>query len=463
MSGAIVPFRPVRLPALIELLGADVACTLRFAEHGRRRGGTRTCELVLANKAKVTVSGRLYGVDRRNRRCDFGELTVAANGLGASVFRLPAGAAACERISVEVIGDGIRLCADSRVIPNRPISAWPFVTASASVIAIGMIAFATAFLVERPTIDALGVPQSTAPGTVTAMYATSGRASGTYVATASDGSVLAAGVLPAANGDFPIAVPAKIAGQRVRVGLDLSGPFGHAERDVTFAVVGALPEVAPPRPANRVAPHVPRARIAYFGAHLEQYAGKTSVLASYQASGERGSLRVRDERGMVLATRDFSHVGTTRIPLPANPAGQTLRAEIEVIGAGTRSTAVIEIPSIEIPSVPKPDSAPPSATPAPADDGGSVPLPSDPFFVEQRVVAGREFKIEIRRPLPNLRIGLQTTSGTTLDEVAVPPGARAITLRAPSSSVLEIYYLAGTFTRSSGEETLVRSLRIYPD
>jgi hypothetical protein len=473
VSGAIEHFRPARLPALIELLGADVACTLRFSEGRRKHRGKGgkggKCELMLANKTQATVSGRLYGIDRKRRTRDFGELTVIANGMGSSVFPLPQGAAACERVYLEVVGDGIRLSADARIVSKKSGFVWPILATSASVVALAATALIAAFFAERPVITAFAVPGSAAVGTVTATYATRGLSSGTYEVAAWDGTVLAAGALPGASGELPIVVPAKMAGQNVRLSVDLNGPFGHAQRDVSLAVLGAPPALAALRSPERAAP-VPvahrQARIAYFSAHRERYAGKTSVLASYQASGERGLLRIRNQHGTVLGTRAFSHVGTTRIPLAVDPGSQALRAEIEVTGGGTHSSAAVEIPSdagaLNAPAAPVVPAAP-AAVAETVDDGGSMPTPSDPFRVEQRVVAGREFTIQIRRSLPNLRIGLQSTSGTTIDEVSVPAGARTVTLRAPASSMLEIYYLAGTFTRSSAEETLIRSLRIYPD
>jgi hypothetical protein len=78
-----------------------------------------------------------------------------------------------------------------------------------------------------------------------------------------------------------------------------------------------------------------------------------------------------------------------------------------------------------------------------------MPTPTDPFFV---VIRFQTYESACKR-----RAG---RSSMTLRYRRVP---RAVTLRAPTSSLLEIYYLAGTYTRSSAEETLVRSLRIYPD
>jgi hypothetical protein len=467
MSGtAIEHFRPVRLPALMELLGADVACTLRLSNSRKRRGTGSKCELMLANKTQVTVSGRLYGIDRKRRTRDFGMLTVIANGMGSSVFTLPAGAETCERVYLEVVGEGVRLSADARIAPDHPSFAVPILAASASMVLVAAIA-AAAIYTERPLIRAFVVPRSVTPGIVMATYATTGLSNGTYAATAWDGTQLAAGDLPAPTGELPIVVPPKIAGQSVRVSLDLNGPLGHAQREVSFAVVGAPPVVAPlaaavlPLPVSAAHAHIPR--IAYFTAHRERYGGQVSVLASYQASGESGLLRIRDEHGKLLGMRDFSHVGTTRIPLAVDPGNQALRAEIEVAGAGARSSAAVEIPSEAVVAVAAAIATAPETPANAADDGGSVPTSSDPFFVAQRVVAGREFTIDIRYPLPEMRIGLQTTIGTTVDEVAVPPNAHKVTLRAPATSSFQIYYLAGTFTRSSAEETLVRSLRIFPD
>jgi len=452
--GALEHVRPAQLPALVELISSDVACTLRFVKRGKFRRAQKSCELVLANRTAVPVSARLCGLNQRRQIVDFGELNVIGNGLGSSIFVLPADASICESIYVEVTGDGIHLRANADIVPKRRPNSWPYVIAGLSLMGLGTIAGGTACFLERPTIAFLDVPQTAFPGTIAARYRTTGNGSGSYIVTTSDGNILESGALPNTDGELPIAIPAKITGQRVNIGIQLSGVFGCAQRDASFTVLSP-PAITPPlRPAIVHA----QPRIAYFTAHLDMYEGKPTVLASYQASGNQGILRVTETSGKLLGSSPFSHVGTTRILLSSDPTGPTLHTEIEVTGAGKHTGAAIDIPNtnylVATPTIP--------SVIAPTNDAGSAPTSTDPFSVIDRVIGGHPFRIAIRHPLPNLRIALQTTDGMTIDEVPVPPGASIVLLHAPVISKQTSLFLMGTYTHASDEETLVRSLTVYP-
>lgn len=237
---------------------------------------------------------------------------------------------------------------------------------------------------------------------------------------------------------------------------------------IVLGMLGVAPfmlHAAPPASgAAAVAPAVvrPAARIASMSA----YDDARALTASYLAVGDRGTLRVIDRSGTVVAQAPFSHTGSTTIALPPTATG-ALRAELEVIRGASHARAAIVLPAFAAaapaahPHVSR-SIASDSTAAEPAAEAGTDARPSDPFAVSGPVVGGMPFVVSIRRALPNLRLALQDEIGAVLDEQDVPPGATQVTLHAPVTTEIITNYLVGTYDVASTEQTLVRALLIRP-
>ena len=475
-KATVVPLRPLATPGHIQFAASSVVCDLRVdSVDGRHR--TTTYELVLANDAAVPVSGRLYGMDAKYGQRTFGALAVAANSVSRSMFTAPLDWRKDDvRVYMEVVGDGIHLLAEAQPPQHSATPAFasrPVLALCASIVlvlAASIAKLASAVGVASQPLVAMVVPHHPPPGIVNVAYAVQGRAQTTYRAVLSDGTVLSSGTLSAPSGDIPITVPASAAGRVVRVSLEASGPLGHAVRSGTFAVAQAAPTAES------------SARILSLTAHRETYAGGQSVLASYSAVGSGGTLRILTAQGTVVASAPFTHVGTSRLVIGNNAANQSLRAELEVSQGRSHASAAVELPAQIDPKAeaakilalraaagdlggdPTLQNAQSIDTSGPAmQDAGSTALPNDPFFVQQRVVSGGSFQVAIRKSMPHMHIELQDEMGSVLDDRTVAAGETSITLAAPKTSIVQTYYLAGTFVRDSLEETIVRSLRVFPN
>lgn len=447
-----------RTSALLQLQAGDVACTLQVRDPDRGQKGA-TYGLLLANEAIGEVSCRLYGIDDRKRTREFGQLVVAGRSAGSSIFATPEGALSCKRLYVEVLGRDMCLLGEA-IVPraSRPAVAWQFLTLLC-LLFLGSLVIASIFVAQKPAIHALVVPSSVNPGSVRIPYVFSDRTTGRYRAITSDGRLLSSDVLATSSGALTLVLSDRDVGSRVHLVVEATGATGSVSRSADFDVV------ATPIP---IAIRAPLARIVSLSARREVDAEKTSVLASYLATGDGGMIRVLDTYGTEIGRAPFSHVGTTRIALTGDARGHALRAILDVTRAGSRTSSSVELPADVMPTPPPTLAAAVAISPTvPANEAisndAAFASPGDPFAVVERVVAGRLFTVSIRHPLPNMRIALQDAMGTTLDERSISAGASSIAFTAPRSTIVETYYLSCTYERASGQESLIRSLRIFPN
>jgi hypothetical protein len=459
---------PAASPSQIQFAASAVICELRVVSVDKRRG-TVTYEMVLANEAVVPVSVCMYGVDVHNRRTTFGALAVAAQSVSRATFATPLHwGKHGGRAYLEAMGEGIHLLAEAQPpvgAANEIFASRPLLALCASIVlvlAAGIAKLGGAVGLAAPPAIALVVPHRQAPGIVNVAYAVEGNARASYRAALSDGTVLSSGTLAHSSGEIALTVPPGAAGHNVRVTLNAIGPLGTFSRSAAFAVI-AENSAAPP------------ARILSLSAHRESYDGGQTILASYSAIGTGGMLRILDPLGTVVASMAFTHVGTSRIAVPATAGDRTLRAELVVTRGRSRADAAVELPAqsdakaeakkiLAMTGIIGADnSAPLDTANATVQDAGSTALPNDPFALPNHVVGGSTFEVTIRRALPHMHVELQDEMGTVLDDRPVSPGTRSIVLGAPKTSIVQTYYLVGTFERDSLEETLVRALRVFPN
>lgn len=215
-------------------------------------------------------------------------------------------------------------------------------------------------------------------------------------------------------------------------------------------------------PANVPAPNRSVARIASLTADIR--AGLITV--SYLADADQGTVSVIDETGSTIAMGPFSHGGVTQLSVPRTFSGR-LQVNLDVQRGSDRARAsvgLVATPSVEnstAPSAPVTAGASGVAASLP-DSNGTSPLSTDPISYPNPIVAGSSFGISIRRSLANMHVALQDEIGTVIDERDVQPGLRSITLRAPSANTSATGYLVCTFDTTSGQQTLVRAVRINP-
>src|SRR6202011_1238921 len=84
-------------------------------------------------------------------------------------------------------------------------------------------------------------------------------------------------------------------------------------------------------PPKVIAAAAPPARVQSFSARRDAMpGGRETVLASYLAVGERGTIALLDGEGTVVATAAFTRVGTVRLPVPRAYRTLPLTAQITV-------------------------------------------------------------------------------------------------------------------------------------
>jgi hypothetical protein len=257
-----------RTPALVRLSSEGVTCDLRVRSVNRREGNA-TYDLVVSNHSDVKISCRLYGMDASARTREFGMLTVGKQSAGTSFFAIPLDAGEHNRIYVEVVGEGVNLFAEALPPAANDRTRRPLLAVASAAFALA-VAAGVAYQSEKPTVEALVLPASAAPGTVIAGYAIGGRATARYYAQTSDGTIIARGGLSSPKGKIAFKVPAESAGHAVRLSLVVAGPLGHAERTASLNVDPGAGEPA-------VAAHAVSARAA---SPLVVYAAKMPARAS---------------------------------------------------------------------------------------------------------------------------------------------------------------------------------------
>jgi hypothetical protein len=238
------------------------------------------------------------------------------------------------------------------------------------------------------------------------------------------------------------------------------------------AGVSAIPRAAAPAAPLRVTPALPVAvravqpgiaRVVSFGARRDASPDGESVLASYLATGDRGSVTLLDSKGKLVASAPFARVGTTRLAVPPAYRSAALAAQITVRRGDTHAVVSVALPPNALLPAPTaapavaesgivPDAAPPAIGPAPrAGTGGIV-------TVEGRAVAGGTLSLLVAAHSGAIHLELQDETGVTLAETDVAPGVSRAALPIPPAQSATTYLLALHYARNGGEETVVRTV-----
>jgi hypothetical protein len=460
---AIVPLRLPDETRLVRFASGGVAADVRLNEDGRGRSTSYALHLAAAEEA---VSGRLVGVLASGDVVELGSLEVAPGSVGGSRFAVALGGGTRFTGVFLEIRSGLmtlRVAAPQLLAPRKPRALYAGVAvAVVSVVAVAAGAALTPFLPGMPLLATPG--HAVAGELVTLPYETRGLGAASFSATLDDRTPLAAGGLAAARGEIAVAIPQSAAHKRVSVVLEQRSPFGRMERIASF------PVAAPPPPAHTVAS---AARVVVFSARRERGSAGESVLASYLAVGDGGTLAVTNAHGRIVASAPFSHRGTQRLTLPGTVALEPVLVRLTVGLGSQHATAAVDLPpALPMAAVPvappKTDAAGadqlptdqlPESVAAADDQAATAPGGSETVAVIGQPIAGRPFIVQIRAPASAMRLRLEDDAGSVIEDVAVPDGARRVTLTAPAGGG-RTYYLTCTYGRGNAQEVVVRSIRV---
>jgi hypothetical protein len=442
---------------VVQFAAGGVAADVRVERVDRRKRSSWYSIRLASTQADVT--GRLLGVARNGEITDLGGVAVAPGSIGSARLAVIAPRNGAYRsMFLEIRSENVLVRVDAPVPPSRGgIPPWK---AGAALVAAGAVAMCgglVAFALPRDPM--LAAPAHAFAGSrVRLPYAAGGDGTVRYAATADDGRVLAGGMLARRSGEIAFALPASAAAHRVSVALTVHGPLGVVSRTASFAV-------APP---EQPAASAPLARVTSFSARRDPGQGGDSVLASYLAVGERGTVALLDAAGKVIASAPFAHVGTNRLAVPLAYQAQPLTARITVHRGATVADASVAVPASVLPqpsaspdaqASPGPDAALADAAEAvtpldamsPRTSGGTIAIVG-------RAIAGHPLRLHVAASSSPMQAELQDETGGTLAETAIPPNATTATLPLPAASSTTTYFVALHYARNGGEETVVRTV-----
>jgi hypothetical protein len=234
----------------------------------------------------------------------------------------------------------------------------------------------------------------------------------------------------------------------------------------------AAPSRAVPVPHVRL-PHAVAAppalaRITSFAARRDPGAAGDTVLVSYLAVGERGTVALLDAAGNVVTSAPFAHVGTNRLPVPHAFQSQPMTARITVHRGTTVADASV---AIAPGATPQPSASPDAlASIAPGTAAADVPEAVTPIdamssrtsggaiAIVGRALAGHPLVLHVAASSSPMQVELQDEAGGTLAETTIAARATSAVLPLPPATAPVTYFVALHYARNGGEETVVRTV-----
>ena len=447
-SAAIVPAQIKKGEAnLVEFASEEIAADVRVLRFDQRNR-SRMYAVRLASR-NFDVSGHLIGVLPGGELVDLGSLAVARGSIGGAHLRVGAPRITeYEAIYLEIRSEKLLL----RVEAPRPATRTPArfgivgiigSALAACVLCTGLSVFA---FVPQPLLSA---PSHAVAGTTVRLpYATRGFGTREFSARFDDGSPIKSGMLLPASGEIELALTTAAARRRIVVALTQRALLGTRAISTTFGVD------APPAPPP---PRTTPARVSSLSARRDQSANIETVLVSYLATGDRGTVALVAPTGTVVASLPFGHIGTSRLNVPGAYRTTPLVARLTVHRGASEAVASVALPAGVAAPVMSQDATAPEAV-TPADPALTRETFQGIVGFEGRALAGRPLNVRIMAQLTSVHAELQDTSGGTIVERDVTPGATRFTLPLPPASTSQTYYLILRYTRNQGEETVVRAI-----
>jgi len=244
-------------------------------------------------------------------------------------------------------------------------------------------------------------------------------------------------------------------------------PFAFAHDAHRAAPQRALAAAVPAHPAPVVAQAAP-ARVLSFSARRDDAPGGESVLASYLAAGDRGTIALLDAQGTVIASGPFTRVGTIRLPVPKAYRTLPMTAQITVHRGASKAVSNVVVPPNAL-ATPRPAPAGEPSVGPDVPGEGATPIDSASIagtggivVVEGHAVAGQPLKLRIAAQPSPMRIELEDESGTVIAEREIAANATRAALPLPPATERATYLLSLHYTRNGGEETVIRTVVATP-
>ncbi|MFN2459242.1 MAG: hypothetical protein ABR591_00915 [Candidatus Velthaea sp.] len=448
-ANALVPSAHAR-SNVVQFASDGIAADVRISPADRRSGSAMY--LLRLASLERDVTGRLVGVLSGGDAVELGGLAVAPGAVGSARVGVPrARGAAYESVYLEIRSHGVLL----RVEAPKPVRArrTPALKIAGITLGAGMVALGGAFAATAlPQTPLITPPARAVAGSAARVaYVTRGYGAVAYAAAFDDGTPIAAGTLAAPTGEIPLMLPAASARRRISVAVTQHGPLGAVVADASFAVSEPAPVAKPSAPA----------RVLSFAVRRDQDAAGETILASYMAVADNGTIALQDMTGKRIASAPFAHVGTSRIRVGAAYRNAQLVAKIVARrGSSTAVASVVLAPAAVADTAPDETARPEAVTPvdavsAQAASAGIVAL-------DGRAVAGRPLRLRLTPRANPTHVELQDETGETLAETAVAPGAVRAVLPVPAEPKTQTYSLVVRYTRNGSEETVLRTIAVKP-
>jgi hypothetical protein len=229
----------------------------------------------------------------------------------------------------------------------------------------------------------------------------------------------------------------------------------------------AIPVARP----HAVAPAAAVARVLSFSARRDSGPGADTVLASYLAVADRGTIALLDAAETVVASSRFSRVGTVRLPVPSVYRKLPLTARITVHRGATNAVASVAVPPNPLTATASPGPVQPSAPDSAESSSRDAATPAGStsragaggmLSVDGRAVAGRPLNLRLSAQSSAMHVELQDETGATLADTDIGPGATRAVIPVPAAATPTTYLLALHYTRNGGEETVIRTVVAAP-
>jgi hypothetical protein len=455
-STAIEPYRPAPVAGTFRYATAEVLADIRL-DGVDRRTRSATYELAVASRNGQPLRARLMGISGGQKQThQLGSIEVTPNSAGRAriIVPLPRGGNELERVYLQVDGDDLVFLGEAPA-PTLHRSSGGAIGLTL-IVCGGLSLLLGGGALLMPQTPAVASPPSIAVGTVTHIgYATRGYGKREYRVLAADGAVLASAALPQERGDFSFEAPRGSAHTSMHVLVRVSGPLGDREREVIVPVVDA-PKIAAAKIARIVSLSARRERDVF---------GRDSVVVSYLAVGEAGTVNLLDLGGRIVASGPFAHIGTNRLVVAAGLSAQPLVARVAVRRDLTRATATVDVPPAGVferkapvmpADVPSDTQAPEAVTPLESGDSGLV-------TIEGSAIAGHNLALRVPLGLRSMHVELQDDQGQSFAASDVATATGRVTLPVPFATMRKTFYVVLRYLNAdNGEETVVRSVVVRP-
>jgi hypothetical protein len=265
-----------------------------------------------------------------------------------------------------------------------------------------------------------------------------------------------------------------VGGLKVAATLFVVGAVAVFAGTVSYAFAGDSKRAASAHaaaaslPQAKVIAAVPPARVQSFSARRDAMpGGRETVLASYLAVGERGTIALLDGEGTIVATAAFTRVGTVRLPVPSAYRTLPLTAQITVHRGATKAVSSIAVLPTAVAPAAAPSAAPSATLDLPGEgvtpiDSASMGAAAGIMAVEGHAVAGHPLKLRLMAQGSPVRIELEDEAGAAITETEVAAGATHASLPLPVATERATYLIALHYTRNGGEETVIRTIVAAP-